>query len=149
MISLHTAQKLKDAGLQWVPALHDFFVIPDRNLDERIFVISEMLVTIESLQEKQMIMFQGASEWALDMLVTYDSVWMPTEEQLRETLEKYLLAQGTPVFDLMRDLDGYQCKLRWNGEYMTFRHQQPCEAYAAAILYIIDSLAGRILNDGA
>lgn len=149
MISLHTAQKLKDAGLQWVPALHDFFVIPDRNMDERLFVISEMLVTIESLQEKQMIMFQGASEWALDMLVTYDSVWMPTEEQLRETLEKYLLAQGDPVFYLMRDLYGYQCELRWNGEVLTFRHQQLCEAYAAAILYIIESLGGRILDDGA
>ena len=32
MISLETARRLKEAGLEWVPANGDQFVIPDRDM---------------------------------------------------------------------------------------------------------------------
>jgi hypothetical protein len=64
MISLQTARKLKEAGLSWQPALNDFFAIPDREMDDQIFVISEVQVTVEVMQELQVLTFQGASEWA-------------------------------------------------------------------------------------
>jgi len=38
---LSIARLLKDAGLQWQPELNDFFAIPDRGIDEKIFVISD------------------------------------------------------------------------------------------------------------
>ncbi|HEX7976622.1 MAG TPA: hypothetical protein VF498_19590, partial [Anaerolineales bacterium] len=94
MISLDTSQKLKAAGLTWVPALFDFFAIPDRHMDEKAFVISDMLVTVDVLQGLQVVSFQGASEWALDSLVTTDAVWLPSEAQLRQAVESALLAAG-------------------------------------------------------
>ena len=43
MISLATAMALKAAGLTWMPMDLDFFAIPDRQMDERIFVISDII----------------------------------------------------------------------------------------------------------
>ena len=94
MISLETARCLKNAGLEWRPALNDFLAIPDRYMDEKVFVISDMLVTIDVLQGMQMVFFQGASEWALDALVTQETVWLPSETQLRKALEAALLVEG-------------------------------------------------------
>ena len=74
MISLDTALELKGAGLVWVPQILDFFAIPDRNMDDRVFVISDMLVTVDILQGMQVVSFQGSSEWALDYLVTTNAV---------------------------------------------------------------------------
>lgn len=86
MISLLMAQRLKQAGLAWTPRLHDFFAIPERGMDTRIFVISDLQANIEKLFGSEVVAFQGASEWALDYLVTSEAVWMPREDQLREAL---------------------------------------------------------------
>ena len=77
MISLKAARKLKEAGLKWEPALHDFFAIPDRGMDERIFVISDMMITLELLSGMEVVSFQGASEWAFDYLLSSVVIWMP------------------------------------------------------------------------
>ena len=42
MLSIETARALRAAGLVWEPAEFDTFIIPDRDLDERQFVINEM-----------------------------------------------------------------------------------------------------------
>lgn len=137
MISLSLARRLKDAGLQWQPALHDFFAIPDRNLDERVFVISDLLATLETLQGQQVVAFQGASEWALDDLATGELVWLPREDQLRQALEAALLGGGRPELRLDCGLDGCRCTIRVGDRLMTFRGRQAEEAYAAALLYLL------------
>jgi len=43
MIGLKDGLALRDTGLRWEPADGDHFVIPDRGMDERVFVISHML----------------------------------------------------------------------------------------------------------
>lgn len=137
MISLETAERLKDAGLKWVPALHDFFAIPGRNLDERVFVVSEMLVTIEQLSGRQVVSFQGASEWALDYLLTTDAVWMPREDQLRKALEAILINQPGGMLTLVADAGGYRCLIPWGESDLIFEDQDASEAYAAALLFLL------------
>ena len=46
MISLHLARKLKAAGLVWQATTNDFFAVPDRGMDERLFVLSDMQATL-------------------------------------------------------------------------------------------------------
>lgn len=139
MISLPLARQLKEAGLQWQPALYDFFAIPDRNLDERVFVISDLLATLETLQGQQVVAFQGASEWALDDLATGELIWLPREDQLRQVLEAALLSRGRPELRLDCGLDGCRCTIWVGGRPMTFRGQQAVEAYAAALLYLLNA----------
>ncbi|MCZ7671505.1 MAG: hypothetical protein M5U34_32400 [Chloroflexi bacterium] len=43
MIPLTLALELKEAGLKWIPDLNDFFAIPYSDLDDRLFVMADML----------------------------------------------------------------------------------------------------------
>ena len=86
MISLEVAKKLKEAGLTWKPAIHDFFSVPFADLEHRIFVLSDMTINQEILQGWPALTFSGAMEWAMDYILTMDVVWMPTESQLREQI---------------------------------------------------------------
>lgn len=143
MISLSTARELKAAGLSWVPTLLDFFAIPDRIMDDKIFVISDMLVTVDLLQGMQVVSFQGASEWALDSLVTTEAVWMPSEAQLRQTLESALLEVGQTDMHLTAGLNGCRCEFLHNGELHSFENRDASEAYAAGLLYLLKSQGKR------
>ena len=137
MIPLSIARLLKDAGLQWQPELNDFFAIPDRGIDEKIFVISDLLVTLETLQGEQVVAFQGASEWALDDLATGELVWLPREDQLRQVLEAALLERARPELHLDCGLDGCRCSIRLDDQRLIFRAAQADEAYAAALLHLL------------
>lgn len=139
MISLSTARQLKDAGLQWQPTLHDFFAIPDRGMDERVFVIGDLLATLEMVHGQQVVAFQGASEWALDDLATGELVWLPREDQLREALEAALLPRGRPEVRLDCSLDSCRCTIQHQQQTLTFSAGQADEAYAAALLYLLRS----------
>lgn len=137
MISLATAQKLKAAGLKWQPKMLDCFGIPDRAMDERVFVISDMLATIERLQGLPVVAFQGASEWALDAIVTSEVVWMPREDQLREALVTGMLELGEPEFMLRSGLGGSRCTIVLDRQTKQFEAPEASEAYAAALLHLL------------
>ena len=137
MISLGTARLLKDAGLVWRPALHDFFAIPDRNLDQTVFVISDVQVTVEYLQGVQVVSFQGASEWALDSLVSSDAIWLPREDQLRQLLEEHLYLVGHSQLRLEAGIGGYRIQFQDQIGMLTFDSAEAGEAYAAALLYLL------------
>ncbi len=139
MISLNTARRLKSAGLAWQPALLDFFAIPDRDLDDKIFVISDILATIEELQGTKMVSFQGASEWALDALISDEAVWLPSEGQLRQALEEILLSTGHPRLQLTSALGGYQCDFHFQGQVVSFHASDASETYAAALLFLLEN----------
>jgi hypothetical protein len=128
---------LKEAGLKWNPALFDYFAIPDRGMDERIFVISDMMVTIELLRGMEVVSFQGASEWALDYLVTTEAIWMPSEEQLRGALVTELLVYMKPLVSLKGGLGEYRCNITVNDQPERFTGNDASQAYAAALLYVI------------
>ena len=137
MISLDLAQSLKEAGLAWEPALLDCFGLPERGMDDKIFVISDMLVTVDILQGLQVVAFQGASEWALDSLVTTEAVWLPSEAQLRESLEAALLSAGRPELRLTSGLSGCKLEFTFRESLLTYEAPTASEVYALGLLHVL------------
>ena len=87
MISFELAQRLKAAGVAWQPAPGDHFHVPDRDLDETVFVVSDMVVEVLELPSRQRYFaFNGTTEWALDSIEQEEVVWLPREDQLRVLL---------------------------------------------------------------
>lgn len=138
MLSLSTARRLKAAGLAWTPGLHDFFTIPDRGLDDRVFVISDVSVDIELLKGQSIVTFNGTSEWAMDYEVMSEVVWMPTEEQLRQQLEQRLTNGASSALKLIHAPDGYWCQIQSKGRALAFLGADASEAYAKALLHILE-----------
>jgi hypothetical protein len=86
MMTLGLAQRLADAGLTWHPKPGDRFCIPNRDMDDDVFVLSDMTVEVHDLPSGRVIGFNGTTEWALDELSQRDALWIPRESQLRELL---------------------------------------------------------------
>ena len=61
--------------------------MPDRDLDDLVFVLSDMVVEEVTLPDgTRVLAFNGTTEWALDALEASEAVWLPSEAQLREWL---------------------------------------------------------------
>ena len=87
MLSRDLAVALRDAGLPWTPQNGDRFVVPDRDLDEMVFVLSDMVVEEVRMPDgTRVLAFNGTTEWALDALEASEAIWVPSEAQLRERL---------------------------------------------------------------
>ena len=133
-LSLDTAQKLKSAGIEWKPATHDFFAIPDVDMDDRVFALSDMTVSMEVLDGYKAITFVGSVEWALDFIYHSDAVWLPTESQLRELIIAQLSDQ--PSLSLQTSIGGYVVTVETETGRKVFEGVTALEAYAAALLAI-------------
>jgi len=130
VIGVQLALRLKEAGLTWKPALGDRFAIPDRDLDDEIFVLSNMTIEVYTLPEGRVIGFNGTTEWALDDVEIEETIWLPRENQLRELL-------GGTFRALARSATGYEVRVDLLGEERTFAAASPDEAYAAALLHLL------------
>ena len=86
MLRIELARRLEQAGLVWVPARGDRFVLPDRDMDDDVFVVSDFTVEVHELPTGLVFGFNGTTEWALDSLTSAQVLWLPREEQLRERL---------------------------------------------------------------
>lgn len=138
MISLNLAKRLKQAGLPWQAGIHDFFAIPDRGMDERVFVISDLQSNLDIFRGWPVVTFHGAAEWALDYILTTEVVWLPSEEQIREAILESLKTQGVPNLTF-RFVDGhYQCTLRLDDEWHQFDDPNGPDAYGKALLYLLE-----------
>ena len=132
MISLDLAMLLRDAGLVWKPAPGDRFVIPDRDLDDKVFVLSDMTIQVYEVPEGSLIGFNGTTEWALDDVDKDEAVWMPREDQLRDLL-------GRAFHRLERVGDSYIVVATVDGVQAVFGAARPDEAYGRVMLAILDS----------
>jgi hypothetical protein len=87
MVALEMAIALRDRGLRWQPAKGDRFHVPDRDLDDQVFVVSDMVVEEVRMPDGTPVLaFNGTTEWALDALESSEAVWLPREDQLRDAL---------------------------------------------------------------
>lgn len=113
MITRELAERLQQLAPRWQPASGDRFIIPDRNMDDTVFVISEMTIETEDVTGGRIIKFNGTTEWALDSIPQEAVLWLPREDQLRtmsgqafyrlETLEggfAVVLADGSRHADI-------------------------------------------------
>ena len=131
MISVELARVLRDRGLEWRPARYDVFFIPDRGLDDRVFVLADMTIDIQPLAGGAAITFNGAVEWSLDSILHGEVVWLPTEAQLRSLVGDRLVA-------LTRDDGEYVCAVDVGDEIAEYRDAGASNAYGQAVLALIE-----------
>ncbi len=136
VLSVALARALHEAGLSWTPARGDVFVIPDREMDGDVFVLSDMTIEVHRFPTGPVIGFNGTTEWALDAVEQADTLWLPAEHQLRELL-------GEAFAGLAPTGDGYRVTLRVDG--VTSGHEGPdaADAYARALLHLLRSRRAR------
>jgi hypothetical protein len=128
VLSVQLAKELRRAGLVWKPALFDFFHIPERDLDDRRFVIADMSIDIQILADGiGAITFNGAVEWSLDYILTQDVVWLPTESQLRELLSERFTG-------LQRTESGFRVSVNDDAGAHDFDAATAADAYGMALL---------------
>jgi hypothetical protein len=141
MLPLALAIQLKEAGLKWLPDINDFFAIPDSDLDNRIFVMADMLTAPTMLRGWPAITFHGTSEWAMDYIFIKDVVWMPTEEQLRQELVFKLdrLEEKTDLTLKLEENGRYTTHIIYNNSPLTFTASSASEAYGQALLHILQN----------
>ena len=86
MLDLDLAQQLRAAGLPWEPAPGDRFVLPLPDMQDEVFILSNVIAEVHQFEHGNVIGFNGTTEWALDSVEQDGVVWLPREEQLRELL---------------------------------------------------------------
>ena len=124
VLTASTARRLRDAGLSWSPVSGDRFVVADREMDDEIFVVSEMVIEHHVAPSGALLRFNGTTEWALDLLQVEQALWLPREDQLRSAL-------GDDFRELARHPEGWVVRTAGGAAFV---HEDPEEAYAAALL---------------
>jgi hypothetical protein len=135
VLSVELARALRDAGLQWTPARGDSFLMPDRDMDSDVFVLSDLTIEVQHLGTGPVIGFNGTTEWALDSIEQSEALWVPAEHQLRELL-------GDTFAGLAPTGDGYRVTLRVDGATSGYDGPDPAEAYALALLHLLRTRGG-------
>ena len=92
VITFDLARELVVAGMPWMPASGDRFVIPGKEMDEEVFHVAEMTIEVASHQGESVVKFNGTTEWALDSIPSDSVLWLPREDQLRDALGQSLVA---------------------------------------------------------
>jgi hypothetical protein len=127
VITLEQAKRLKKAGALWVPGAGDRFVVPDREMDDDVFVVSDMTVEVHDYPGGKVIGFNGTTEWALDSIEQREVIWLPREEQLRTLL-------GAQFLSLEATDGGYTVTTRGGSTTSPDAEQ----AYAEALLDLLE-----------
>jgi hypothetical protein len=134
VIPLDLAIQLRDAGLVWQPAAGDRFAVPDRDLDDEVFVLANMVIQVHDLPDATVIGFNGTTEWALDDVDREEAIWLPHEDQLRELL-------GPAFRRLEHTGDGFRLVARLADQETEFTALGAEAAYGMALLRLLESLA--------
>ena len=129
MISSELALRLKQAGLEWRPAERDFFMMPEHNLDEQIFVVSALPALVQNFHSEMSITFHGSIEWALDYV-------LPTETQMRALLASAIGADAPLRLD--RTAAGYRLQIASGADLLEFDAGDAEDAYALALLHVLE-----------
>ncbi len=130
MTAVDLALQLRMAGLRWKPAPGDRFVLPGRDMDDEVFVLSDMTVEVHEFPTGKVIGFNGVTEWALDSVDVDEAVWVPAEHQLRELL-------GGLFRRLDRDGDVWRVSIHLSGHDTVFSAHDAEDAYAHALVAVL------------
>ncbi len=127
MITRELAVELARRGLAWRPASGDRFHVPDRDLDDEVFVVSGMSIEVSDLPSGTEMRFNGTVEWALDSIAQAEVIWLPHEGQMREVL-------GDRFLRLESVTGGYAVVLTGEQRHVDIDAER---AYARALLSVL------------
>jgi hypothetical protein len=131
VLSVPLALALCEAGLRWIPAPGDRFVLPYRGMDADVFVLSDMTVDVHEFPTGTVIGFNGVTEWALDSVRQEEALWLPSEQQLRERLGGlFSRLEATPG-------GGFEVTVTLPDGSRTHAAQTAADAYADALLEVL------------
>ena len=136
MISSELALRLKQAGLEWRPVERDFFMMPEHNLDEQIFVVSALPALVQNFHSEMSITFHGSIEWALDYVLLSEAVWLPAETQMRALLSDAIGVDAPLRLD--RTAAGYRVQIASDADLLDFDAGDAENAYALALLHVLE-----------
>ena len=130
MITRDLAIELARRGLPWQPASGDRFHVPDRDLDDDVFVVSGMAIEVRELPSGAEMRFNGTVEWALDSIAQEEVIWLPREDQMRDALgERFLRLER-----LAGETGGYVVVLTGEERHVDIDAER---AYARALLAVL------------
>jgi hypothetical protein len=134
MISRDLAERLA-YHLTWEPANGDQFYIPQPEIADSVFTVSDMVVELVTRLGESRFHFNGTVEWALDSVASDEVVWLPREDQLRQLLGDYFLSlDGSSA--------GFVVTVTGPGRaYHTEPRADAADAYALALLHVLDQKA--------
>ena len=132
MISTALARALRDSGLVWKPRSGDQFRIDLVEADDELYVLSDLTVEAHEFSTGTVLGFNGTTEWALDSVSIEEALWHPHEHQLRSALG--------PAFVSLTVDGGYRVTATIDGRSSTFGADEAADAYAKALLALLDSL---------
>ena len=138
MISLSLAKSLKKAGLVWHASVNDYFAIPDRDLDDRVFAVADLLANLNILSGWPAVTFHGTAEWALDYILTTEVVWLPREEQLRKALLDSSPLKAMDSMQLSFDGTNYRCTVVLVDEVFHADALSAADAYGRLLLRLLE-----------
>lgn len=152
MISADLARSLALAGLRWHPVPGDRFTIEAEDLDQVVYTVSELIVEVHEYPTGTILGFNGTTEWALDSVDMDQTLWLPSEEQLRTLLGatfRSLVRADSPTdtgatgttepegATETRSTSTYVVTITLHGETVEFRADVAAEAYGQALLALI------------
>lgn len=137
MITAAVARQLQQAGLEWIPAQHDFFTLPDSELADKVFVMTDMMAYVELMQGRPVATFHGTVEWALDYVTVAELLWLPREDQLRQLLVDRLEGEAEPAVRLTSTAGRASCQITFQNQTRAFEAADASQAYAAALVHVL------------
>jgi hypothetical protein len=126
------AHRLHDAGLSWSPSNGDRFWLPDRDLDESVFLVSDMVVEVRDVASGRVLAFNGTTEWALDGVEEHEAVWLPRLDQLLDVL-------GAHFVSLTARSGGHVVRVQVGQHQEEHVDVGPADAAARAVLSLLQS----------
>lgn len=133
MLSVSLARQLQAAGLVWTPARGDRFVVAMPDLEDDVFVLSDMTVEAHDYPTGRVLGFNGSTEWAMDSVEQRQTLWLPHEDQLRELLGAAFLRlerAGAAGLRVVVDRDGAE---------VPFEAGDAADAYGLALLHRLEA----------
>ncbi|SDD07566.1 hypothetical protein SAMN05216410_2765 [Sanguibacter gelidistatuariae] len=146
MISHDLARSLALSGLLWHPAAGDQFSIQAEELEAAVFTVSELTIEVHTYPDETILRFNGTTEWALDSVSIDQTLWLPSEEQLRALLSGTFRAlrrldSGRPADAWAREEWRYTVEILLGDTPREFTDAEPANAYAQALLALITASA--------
>ena len=130
MIARELARALQPY-LHWEPRNGDEFFIPQPEIADSVFVVSDMVVELVTRGNDTRFHFNGTVEWALDSVQVGQVTWLPREDQLRSLLGDYFLS-------LDAGPDGFVVTVSGPGHAThTSPEREAADAYARALLHVV------------
>lgn len=136
MISIELARALRDSGLEWKPQVGDAFIIDSVEVDHDVFYLSDLTIEAHDYSTGTVLGFNGTTEWALDSVALDETLWLPSEAQLRERL-------GSTFVSLSGGAAGggaaFVVATSFEGATLQFEADDAANAYARALIHLLDS----------